>query len=147
MATISEKISRSLVIKNIKKKGFTMIELIIVISIIGIITAIAVPKYSGVQKDAKRKADIASAKVIGDTTSTLIFNEGIDKSLYTNPKELGDAITDYIQVTPKVKVFTNGDFLVKIEADEEVQVFVHKKEDAAGLNYILYPTPDPLYGN
>jgi prepilin-type N-terminal cleavage/methylation domain-containing protein len=64
--------------KNInKKKGFTLIELIIVIAIIGILATIAVPKFGNIQKDAKIKADIASAKVIADAASTEYVQENI----------------------------------------------------------------------
>ncbi|MDU7886073.1 MAG: prepilin-type N-terminal cleavage/methylation domain-containing protein, partial [Clostridium perfringens] len=49
--------------KNIKKKkGFTLIELIIVIAIIAILAAIAIPNFLSIQRKSRVKADIASAK-------------------------------------------------------------------------------------
>jgi len=111
-------------VRNNKKKGFTLIELIIVITIIGVLAVIAVPKFSGVLKDAKAKSDVASAKTIADATYALIAKDGITKATYLAPSELGAEIKAYIQVIPTVKAVTGSNFLVKIDADENVFVTV-----------------------
>lgn len=50
-----------------KKQGFTLIELIVVLAILGIILAIAVPNYLGVQAKAQEQAD-TRAKDLAETS-------------------------------------------------------------------------------
>ncbi|MBU3196309.1 prepilin-type N-terminal cleavage/methylation domain-containing protein [Clostridium algidicarnis] len=60
-----------------KKKGFTLIELIIVLAIVAIIAAIAIPNFTKVRAESKSKADIQSAETIRRITLTLMAEDKV----------------------------------------------------------------------
>ena len=53
----------------LKKKGFTLIELIVVIAILAILAAVAVPAFSAISDNARAEADNASLKILNDATT------------------------------------------------------------------------------
>lgn len=46
------------------KKGFTLVELLIVIAVLGIIAAIAVPRFTGVLGGVRNQADVRAAELL-----------------------------------------------------------------------------------
>lgn len=52
--------------KKMNKKGFSLIELIVVIAILAIIAAVAIPRFAGIQARSEVKADASTgAEIIG----------------------------------------------------------------------------------
>lgn len=119
-----------------KRKGFTLIELIIVIAIIAILAAIALPKFGQIRQNGNIKADIATAKNIQTAILTGIANGDI--VLDSN----GDASVTVSTVldgnVPKVKAngHTNGTFTASVDKN-----IVTVKAD----NITIFPAPSSPY--
>lgn len=63
--------------KKTKKKGFTLIELIIVLAVMAIIAAIAIPSFSAVRSSSRTKADQQSCETIKRNVLTLVADETV----------------------------------------------------------------------
>lgn len=130
-------------IKN--QKGFTLVELIVVIAILGILGAIAVPKFGGFKETASEKADEVTMDVIRNAVMIALANGdikvtgGVDGTITINTT--GDTITfEGVNIDPadnseleevmtvllsnKLKAQVTGitGFIVTIEPNGDVEV-------------------------
>lgn len=108
-------------IKN--KKGFTLIELIVVIAVLGILAAIAVPRFTGVQQNARQEADAATLEVVEKATELYVISENITLPTGTNTISVTTAnlITEgYLDSVPPSQV-TPANTAITITVDSTGQ--------------------------
>lgn len=112
-----------------KKKGFTLIELIIVIAVIGIITSIAVPNYMSYKNEAKVKADEITAQNIAIAVKVELSKGETPVNISSNGyRKIADRY--FNGVMPKSQL-TNGNFIISIVDKNNITVRT--------TNYKLYP--------
>ena len=77
-----------------QQEGFTLVELMIVVVILGILAGIGIQQYGRVQENARISAHNANVRIIEGAAQMYVMGEG------ELPEDIDDLVSDYLTEVP-----------------------------------------------
>ena len=110
------------------KKGFTIVELVIVIAVIGILAGVLIPTFSGIQQSAKESAAFQECKNV--LSSVLALNEGAipAKTLFSVNSDKDASTIEYNFIYENQKLGNNTEDVTSNRAALNLSSDASKKE-------------------
>lgn len=133
------------------KKGFSLVELIIVIAIMGIIAVIAIPNLTGIQQRSKVNADIRTAEQIGKAVKIWLVEDipGVSRTLPATWTAYDatsfDKMSEYISIGYVPQSASSLKFVVKAGDAGEVWVAIGETGETISNLYTTAGTPGIAY--
>lgn len=93
------------ILKN--KKGFTLVELMVVVAILGVLVAVAVPVYSNVTDNAKKTTCAANIRTL-KSAITMAQADGVELAEINDVSDLAEYLEDDTLKCP----FTEGEYTI-----------------------------------
>ena len=90
--------------KRNNKKGFTIVELVIVIAVIAILSAVLIPTFGGVTESARKNAALQEAKNAYTATITAEILDDADDVINGHSSAITVQVDDYV-----VSISTSGE--------------------------------------
>lgn len=110
---------RKLLFNN--KKGFTLVELIVVVAVLGALAVIVVPKVSNITETAEANAALANERIITNAASIWYVENGGTEVKWEKTKSV-DNTTKWNGWKSYIDSWPEGITYVKIEADGDIIV-------------------------
>ena len=101
-----------------KQEGFTLVELMIVVVILGILAGIGVQQYANVQERAKKAADEANRKVLTNATNMWLILGSAPTEAGAKPVTENELVPYYLDEWPDYPLDETLRYTVTVETAE-----------------------------
>ena len=109
--------------RQLKRKGFTLVEVLVVVVILGLLAALVVPRVVGRGEDAKRTAAAVQIREIEQALEMY----RLDSSLYPSTAQGLEALVTKPSIPPEPRKYREGGYLRKLPADPWGGPFVYRR--------------------
>ena len=121
--------------KNLKKKGFTIVELVIVIAVIAILSAVLIPTFSNLIRKANVSADTQLVKQLNQALAVEEVENGKNATMH----DALETVKEYGFDVTKINAKAN---LNEILWDSKNNIFVYYNDETKKIEYIPNSQPE-----
>jgi type IV pilus assembly protein PilA len=121
-----------------KQEGFTLVELMIVVVILGILAGIGVQQYGNIQQRAKEAADAANRKVLTNATNMMLMLDAnpedgfVEDKLTITKDDPGKLVPQYLDEWPD-NPMGDDPYVVEVTREED--------DETGDIMYSIQVTP------
>ena len=125
--------------KKANKKGFTIMEMLIVVAIIAVLAAIAIPTFNGALTKSKEAADVANIRAAYAEVQVQILTEDLVSTSYKSAFETALGTTSALNYADKYSFNEAGTKIDSAGSDDEsnkykLATIVYKADKLEGKN-------------
>lgn len=125
-----------------REKGFTLVEILVVVVVLGLLASLVVPRIVGRGEEAKRTATLVQIREIEQSLD--LFK--LDNGFYPTTEQGLAALVEKPEVSPEPRKYKDGGYMKKIPVDPWGNEYMYRCPGDHGEFDLFSPGPDGEQG-